>query len=178
MNCTDCMRPARRRRVRLSVTPSTGSESQPLLNAYITLNREAALKRRRPRRRDQASLAAQPFAGVPVVIKDNMCTTGLRTTCGSRILGNYIPPYTATAVRNSKRPARSSSASPISMSSHGVFDRNSGFGPVRNPVDHAYVPGGSSGGSAVAVAAGHDFRSVRTPAVRSVSRLHSAGLSA
>jgi aspartyl-tRNA(Asn)/glutamyl-tRNA(Gln) amidotransferase subunit A len=132
-------------------------QSQPLLNAYITLNREGALKRAAALDAGiRQSLAARPFAGVPVVIKDNMCTTGLRTTCGSRILGNYIPPYTATAVRKLEEAgAIIVGKSNLDEFAMGSSTENSGFGPVRNPVDHAYVPGGSSGGSAVAVAAGH-----------------------
>jgi aspartyl-tRNA(Asn)/glutamyl-tRNA(Gln) amidotransferase subunit A len=132
-------------------------ESQPLLNAYITINREAALRRAAALDAGiKQSLAAQPFAGVPVVIKDNMCTTGLRTTCGSRILGNYIPPYTATAVRKLEAAgAIIIGKSNLDEFAMGSSTENSGFGPVRNPVNQEYVPGGSSGGSAVAVAAGH-----------------------
>ena len=104
MNCTDCMRPARRRRKELSVTPSTGSGGQPLPQCLHHAQSRGGAQAPPPSTPGSVRLAAQPFAGVPVVIKDNMCTTRLRTTCGSRILGNYIPPYTATAVRNPKRP--------------------------------------------------------------------------
>jgi aspartyl-tRNA(Asn)/glutamyl-tRNA(Gln) amidotransferase subunit A len=141
----------------ISATLDRIEESQPILNAYVTINREAALKRAAALDAGiKQSLAAQPFAGVPVVIKDNMCTTGLRTTCGSRILGDYIPPYTATAVRKLEEAgAIIVGKSNLDEFAMGSSTENSGFGPVRNPVNHAYVPGGSSGGSAVAVAARH-----------------------
>jgi aspartyl-tRNA(Asn)/glutamyl-tRNA(Gln) amidotransferase subunit A len=132
-------------------------ESQPLLNAYVTINREAALERAAALDAGiKQALATRPFAGVPVVVKDNMCTTGLRTTCGSRILGNYIPPYTATAVKKLEEAgAIIVGKSNLDEFAMGSSTENSGFGPVRNPVNREYVPGGSSGGSAVAVAAGH-----------------------
>jgi aspartyl-tRNA(Asn)/glutamyl-tRNA(Gln) amidotransferase subunit A len=75
-------------------------EKNGRLNAFITVNREAAL--RRAAEMDayiKSAVKTDPLAGVPVAVKDNMCTAGLRTTCGSRILGDFKPPYTATAVR-------------------------------------------------------------------------------
>jgi aspartyl-tRNA(Asn)/glutamyl-tRNA(Gln) amidotransferase subunit A len=130
------------------------------LNAFITINQDAALKRAQAADANiQDALANQPLAGIPVAVKDNMCTTGLRTTCGSKILGNFLPPYTATAV------AKLEAAGAILVGktncdefAMGSSNENSAFGPVRNPVNEDYVPGGSSGGSAVAVAA--DFCSV------------------
>jgi aspartyl-tRNA(Asn)/glutamyl-tRNA(Gln) amidotransferase subunit A len=125
------------------------------LNAFITINKDVALKRAQAADANiKDALANQPLAGIPVAVKDNMCTTGLRTTCGSRILGNFIPPYTATAV------AKLEAAGAILVGktncdefAMGSSNENSAFGPVRNPVNEDYVPGGSSGGSAVAVAA-------------------------
>jgi aspartyl-tRNA(Asn)/glutamyl-tRNA(Gln) amidotransferase subunit A len=96
-----------------------------------------------------------PLAGVPIVLKDNLCTRGVPTTCGSRILDGWRPPYTATAVE------RVTAAGGVVLAktnldefAMGSSTENSAFGPTRNPHDASRVPGGSSGGSAAAVAAG------------------------
>jgi len=127
------------------------------LNAYITINRESALKRAAAMDADiQEAIRRKPLAGVPVAVKDNMLITGLRTTCGSRILGNYIPPYTATAVKALEEAgAIIVGKTNLDEFAMGSSTENSAFGPVRHPVNQEFVPGGSSGGSAVAVAAGH-----------------------
>ncbi len=125
------------------------------LNAFITVNKDAALTQAQAADANiKDAIAHQPLAGIPVAVKDNMCTTGLRTTCGSKILSNFIPPYTATAV------AKLEAAGAILIGkancdefAMGSSNENSAFGPARNPVNQDYVPGGSSGGSAVAVAA-------------------------
>jgi aspartyl-tRNA(Asn)/glutamyl-tRNA(Gln) amidotransferase subunit A len=130
--------------------------SNERLNAFLTINHEGAQTRAAEMDAEiQSALWTRPLAGIPIAIKDNMCTAGLRTTCGSRILGNYVPPYTATAV------ARLEAAGAIILGktncdefAMGSSNENSAFGPVRNPWNEGYVPGGSSGGSAVAVAAG------------------------
>jgi len=131
--------------------------SNELLNAYLTINRADALRSAKTMDVDiRQAVKVKPLAGVPVVIKDNMCTAGTRTTCGSRILGNYVPPYTATAVSKlEKAGAIVVGKANLDEFAMGSSTENSAFGPVRNPVNHDYVAGGSSGGSAVAVAAGH-----------------------
>ena len=130
-------------------------ESQERLNAFITVDRGGAL--RRAAEMDAGikdAVRTNPLAGIPVAVKDNMCREGLRTTCGSRILGNYLPPYTATAVaRLSEAGAIIVGKTNMDEFAMGSSTENSSFGPVHNPWNEEYVPGGSSGGSAVAVAA-------------------------
>lgn len=127
------------------------------LNAYLTVNRAAALQRAAQLDAEiQTAIEDQPLAGVPVAIKDNLCTAGLRTTCASHILGNYAPPYTATVVEKLEAAgAIIVGKTNLDEFAMGSSTENSAFGPVRNPHHTDYVPGGSSGGSAVTVAAGH-----------------------
>ncbi len=128
----------------------------PELNAYLTLSHERAYSQAD---RVDAALARGEklpvLAGVPVAIKDVISTSGVRTTCGSKILESYIPPYDATAV------TRLENAGAVIMGktncdefAMGSSNENSAYGLVRNPVALDRVPGGSSGGSAAAVAAG------------------------
>lgn len=127
------------------------------LNAYLTISRDAAIKTAAAMDAGiQSAVNSKPLAGIPVAIKDNLCVTGVRTTCGSRILGNYVPPYTATAVKKLEDAGAIIIAKTnLDEFAMGSSTENSAFGTVRNPINTDCVPGGSSGGSAVAVAAGH-----------------------
>ncbi len=99
--------------------------------------------------------AAGPLAGVPIAVKDLFCTEGVPSQSGSRILEGYLPPYTATAVRKlTEAGATLLAKTNQDEFAMGSSNENSAFGPVRNPWDRGRVPGGSSGGSAAAVAAG------------------------
>src|SRR5260370_38012293 len=125
------------------------------LNAFLEIDREGALQRAdlidaSPRK------SAMPLAGVPLAIKDNICVRGMQTSCGSRILGPYHPPYNATAIeRLIAAGAVIIGKTNCDEFAMGSSNENSAFGPVKNPWDTARVPGGSSGGSAVAAAAGN-----------------------
>ena len=135
------------------------AEKDKELNCYVTVDKEGALR--------QAGLVQEkiekgelsgPLAGVPVALKDNLCTEGLLTTCASRILHNFVPTYTAQAVLNlQKAGAVILGKTNMDEFAMGSTTETSAYGVTRNPRNTDHVPGGSSGGSAAAVAAGECF---------------------
>ena len=121
-------------------------------NSFITLNEEAAFNK--AKEFDQGECEGD-LAGLPIAQKDLFCTKNLRTTCGSRILENFIPPYNATVVENlSKAGSICVGKTNMDEFAMGSSNETSYFGTVKNPWDLERVPGGSSGGSAAAVAEG------------------------
>ena len=129
-------------------------------NCYVTIDKEGALKQAEEiqKKIDAGELQESPLAGVPVAIKDNMCTEGMLTTCSSKILGNFIPTFSAEAVINlQKAGAVIIGKTNMDEFAMGSTTETSAFGPTKNPVNPEHVPGGSSGGSAAAVAANECF---------------------
>jgi aspartyl-tRNA(Asn)/glutamyl-tRNA(Gln) amidotransferase subunit A len=134
-------------------------KTEAQLHAYLTLDREGA---RAAAETADAELAAGndrgPLLGIPLALKDNMCTRGLQTTAASQILAGYVPPYDATVVtRLREAGAVIVGKTNLDEFAMGSSTENSGYGPSFNPWDIGRVPGGSSGGSAAAVAAGSAF---------------------
>ena len=128
--------------------------SQPALNAFVTITADQALEQAEAADRELAAGRGGPLAGVPIGHKDLFCTAGVRTTCGSRMLENFVAPYDATVVARLKA-AGAVMLGKLNMDEFAMGSSNetSYFGPVRNPWKTDLVPGGSSGGSAAAVAA-------------------------
>src|SRR6202167_37333 len=139
-------------------------QRNPELNAYLALSPERAYAQAD---RVDASIARgealPPLAGVPIAVKDVISTRGVRTTCGSKILESYVPPYDATAVERLETAGAvilgKTNCDEFAM---GSSNENSAYGLVRNPVAPDRVPGGSSGGSAAVVAAGLAVASLGT----------------
>jgi len=138
-----------RKQVEFSV--NAAEKLNDTLNAFLEIDRAGALKRAEEIERN----ASGALAGIPVAVKDNICVEGMQTSCGSKILGDYHPPYNATVIE------RLTAAGGVVIGktncdefAMGSSNENSAFGPVKNPWDITRVPGGSSGGSAAAVAAG------------------------
>jgi len=123
------------------------------LHAFLHVDDRGALER--AARLDREPPANAPLLGVPVALKDNICTAGVRTTAASRLLEHYVPPYSAGVVERLERAGAviigKTNCDEFAM---GSSTEHSAFGPTRNPWAHDRIPGGSSGGSAAAVAAG------------------------
>lgn len=132
-------------------------ESNESLNSFITISREQALEQARLADRILESLKqdSPKLTGIPVAVKDLICTRGVETTCASNILKGFIPPYDATTVTRLKQAgAVIVGKTNLDEFAMGGSNEHSAFGPVKNPWDLERVPGGSSGGSAAAVCAG------------------------
>ena len=134
-------------------------ESEETVHAFITLEEEKALKNAEEvQARIDAGVLSGPLAGVPMAVKDNICTEGMKTTCGSRILYNFVPAYSAQAVTNLKKAgAVIVGKTNMDEFAMGSTTETSWFGPTANPWNKKHVPGGSSGGSCAAVASGEVF---------------------
>ena len=124
-------------------------------NAFITVLAEQAMAQAKALDEDKEKLAVGPLAGVPAGVKDNICTLDVKTSCASKILGEFAPPYDAT-VMEKFRAAGGVMVGKLNMDEFamGSTTETSFYGPARNPWDLERVPGGSSGGAAAAVAAG------------------------
>ncbi len=134
-------------------------QKEPSIHAYVTIDEEGALRHATEvqEKIEKGSLTS-PLAGVPTAIKDNLCTKGMRTTCSSNILYNFVPTYTAEAVLNlEKAGAVILGKTNMDEFAMGSTTETSAFGVTRNPWNLEHVPGGSSGGSCAAVAAGESF---------------------
>ena len=131
------------------------AETDGMVRAYLTLDRDAALESaRRADERLQRGDNHSPLLGIPLALKDNFLTRGLRTNCASKILGDFIPPYDATTVRKLRNAgAVIVGKTNLDEFAMGSSTENSAFFPTRNPWNLERIPGGSAGGSSAAVAA-------------------------
>ena len=130
-------------------------EKEPAIKAYLSLDKENALKQAEEIQKEFDEGKEMPvLAGIPVAIKDNICTKGIRTTCASRMLENFIPPYDATVIKKLK-DNKCIMVGKVNLDEFamGGSTETSAFQKTTNPHNTEYVPGGSSGGSAAAVAA-------------------------
>lgn len=134
-------------------------EKDSLYHAYITVEKEKALTQAEAvQRKIEKGELTGPLAGVPMAVKDNLCTEGVLTTCASKILGNFVPAYSAEAVLNLQRAgAVILGKTNMDEFAMGSTTETSAFGVTKNPRNPEHVPGGSSGGSTAAVAAGECF---------------------
>lgn len=130
-------------------------KTEPIYNCYVTVDREGALeKAEKVQKKIESGELTGPLAGVPVAVKDNMCTEGMLTTCSSKILNNFVPTFSSEAVLNlEKAGAVIVGKTNMDEFAMGSTTETSAFGATKNPWNAEHVPGGSSGGSAAAVAA-------------------------
>lgn len=130
-------------------------QKEDAIHSFVTVDADGARKRAEcVQKKIESGELSGPLAGVPVAIKDNMCTKGLLTTCSSKILGNYVPTFTAQAVENlEKAGAVIIGKTNMDEFAMGSTTETSAFGETKNPWNTGHVPGGSSGGSCAAVAA-------------------------
>ena len=135
------------------------SAKEDKVNSFVTVDEAYALKKAEEvQKRIDAGELTGPLAGVPVAIKDNMCTKGMLTTCSSKILGNFVPTYTSEAVLNlEKAGAVIIGKTNMDEFAMGSTTETSAYGETKNPWNTEHVPGGSSGGSCAAVAAEECF---------------------
>ncbi|MFN3739369.1 MAG: Asp-tRNA(Asn)/Glu-tRNA(Gln) amidotransferase subunit GatA [Thermodesulfovibrionales bacterium] len=127
---------------------------EPLINAYITLTPDEAKKAAQLAERLILEGKATPLTGIPIAVKDNICTSKIKTTCASRILENFIPPYESTVTERLIRAGYIlTGKTNMDEFAMGSSTENSAFGVTKNPWDTERIPGGSSGGSAAAVSA-------------------------
>ena len=134
-------------------------EMEPEVHAFINLDEERAMDQAKKVQKEiEEGKLTGPLAGVPVAVKDNICTKGLATTCGSRMLEHFVSPYDAFAARKLKEAGMvilgKANMDEFAM---GSTTETSWYGVTRNPRNTQHVPGGSSGGSCAAVAAGECF---------------------
>ena len=132
------------------------SQIEPNINSYVTNLIDKALEESKQKDRELEKLDQVPdLFGLPIAVKDNISTKGIKTTCSSRILENYIPPFDATVVEKLKKQGYVlTGKTNLDEFAMGSSTENSAFFPTKNPWDYERVPGGSSGGSAAAVGAG------------------------
>ena len=136
-------------------------KDNPRLNIFLTVCEKEALEQAEQADKERKDIRLKPLLGIPLAIKDNFCTEGIRTTAASRVLENYFPAYEATAVKKLKEAgAIIIGKTNLDAWAHGSSGENSDFGPTKNPWNENYVPGGSSSGSAAALAAQMAFGAV------------------